>query len=142
MTTLVSNMFGFRSCANLWVAVWMHVHMLWVCLCVVLFILPSLSQEALRKPSRRLVCESSNKGLTLQNAGRFSASWFILFNDVLVHAQVNSVWHQITPLCIFHYRPLFHFNHMHFFLFVFIHSGKHSFKEACEYYVFKNYFIF
>ncbi|XP_021334529.1 alsin isoform X1 [Danio rerio] len=43
--------------------------------------------EALRKPSRRLVCESSNKGLTLQNAGRFSASWFILFNDVLVHAQ-------------------------------------------------------
>ncbi|TRZ00879.1 hypothetical protein DNTS_030251, partial [Danionella cerebrum] len=43
--------------------------------------------EALRKPSRRLLCESSKKGLTLQNAGRFSASWFVLFNDVLVHAQ-------------------------------------------------------
>lgn len=45
------------------------------------------NSESLRKPSRRLVCESSNKALTLQNAGRFSASWFILFNDVLVHAQ-------------------------------------------------------
>nr|XP_055072519.1 alsin isoform X1 [Misgurnus anguillicaudatus] len=43
--------------------------------------------ESLRKPYRRLVCESSNKGLMLQNAGRFSASWFILFSDVLVHAQ-------------------------------------------------------
>lgn len=50
----------------------------------------SLSQESLRKPSRRLVCESNNKALALQNAGRFSASWFILFNDVLAHAQVNS----------------------------------------------------
>ncbi|XP_026074542.1 alsin-like [Carassius auratus] len=45
------------------------------------------NSESLRKPSRRLVCESSNKALVLQNAGRFSASWFILFNDVLVHAQ-------------------------------------------------------
>uniref|UniRef100_A0A8C2ABS9 Alsin Rho guanine nucleotide exchange factor ALS2 a n=1 Tax=Cyprinus carpio TaxID=7962 RepID=A0A8C2ABS9_CYPCA len=45
------------------------------------------NSESLRKPSRRLVCESSNKALTLQNAGRFSASWFILFSDVLVHAQ-------------------------------------------------------
>ncbi|XP_051564590.1 alsin isoform X2 [Myxocyprinus asiaticus] len=45
------------------------------------------NSESLRKPSRRLVCESSNKALTLQNAGRFSISWFILFNDVLVHAQ-------------------------------------------------------
>ncbi|MCI4378589.1 hypothetical protein PGIGA_G00217620 [Pangasianodon gigas] len=45
------------------------------------------SSESLRKPSRRLVCESSNKGLTLQNAGRFSVNWFILFNDALVHAQ-------------------------------------------------------
>ncbi|KAI2660512.1 Alsin [Labeo rohita] len=45
------------------------------------------NSESLRKPSRRLVCESSNKSLTLQNAGRFSASWFILFSDVLVHAQ-------------------------------------------------------
>ncbi|KAL7865516.1 hypothetical protein SRHO_G00107630 [Serrasalmus rhombeus] len=45
------------------------------------------SLESLRKPSRRLVCESGNKGLTLQNAGRFSVNWFILFNDALVHAQ-------------------------------------------------------
>ncbi|XP_066542491.1 alsin isoform X2 [Hoplias malabaricus] len=48
------------------------------------------SLESLRKPSRRLVCESSNKGLTLQNAGRFSVNWFILFNDALVHAQFSS----------------------------------------------------
>ncbi|XP_060786136.1 alsin isoform X2 [Neoarius graeffei] len=48
------------------------------------------STEYLRKPSRRLVCESSNKGLTLQNAGRFSVNWFILFNDALVHAQFSS----------------------------------------------------
>ncbi|KAK3543549.1 hypothetical protein QTP70_023880, partial [Hemibagrus guttatus] len=45
------------------------------------------SLESLRKPSRRLLCESSNKGLTLQNAGRFSVNSFILFNDALVHAQ-------------------------------------------------------
>ncbi|XP_052004205.1 alsin-like [Xyrauchen texanus] len=45
------------------------------------------NSESLRKPSRRLVCESGNKALTLQYAGRFSVSWFILFNDVLVHAQ-------------------------------------------------------
>ncbi|XP_056611421.1 alsin isoform X3 [Triplophysa dalaica] len=45
------------------------------------------STESLRKPSRRLICESTNKSLTLQNAGRFSGSCFILFNDVLVHAQ-------------------------------------------------------
>ncbi|XP_072541786.1 alsin isoform X2 [Salminus brasiliensis] len=48
------------------------------------------SLESLRKPSRRLVCESGNKGLTLQNAGRFSVNWFILFNDALVHAQFSS----------------------------------------------------
>ncbi|XP_047011887.1 alsin isoform X3 [Ictalurus punctatus] len=50
------------------------------------------SSESLRKPSRRLVCESSNKGLTLQNAGRFSVNWFILFNDALVHAQFSSYY--------------------------------------------------
>ncbi|MGH0133524.1 UNVERIFIED_CONTAM: hypothetical protein FKN15_052980 [Acipenser sinensis] len=35
-------------------------------------------QDSLRKPSRRLICESSNKALTLQSAGRFSVNWFIL----------------------------------------------------------------
>ncbi|XP_076849884.1 alsin isoform X3 [Brachyhypopomus gauderio] len=45
------------------------------------------SLEALRKPSRRLLCESVNKDLTLQNSGRFSVNSFILFNDALVHAQ-------------------------------------------------------
>ncbi|KAG7502317.1 alsin-like isoform X2 [Solea senegalensis] len=43
--------------------------------------------EFLRLPQRRVVCESSNRSLTLQNAGRFSNHWFILFNDALVHTQ-------------------------------------------------------
>ncbi|XP_024141941.1 alsin isoform X3 [Oryzias melastigma] len=43
--------------------------------------------EGLRLPQRRLVCESSNRSLTPQNAGRFSSHWFILFNDILVHTQ-------------------------------------------------------
>lgn len=43
--------------------------------------------EGLRLPRRRVVCESSNRSLTLQNAGRFSNHWFILFNDTLVHSQ-------------------------------------------------------
>uniref|UniRef100_A0A8D3E8B5 Alsin Rho guanine nucleotide exchange factor ALS2 n=1 Tax=Scophthalmus maximus TaxID=52904 RepID=A0A8D3E8B5_SCOMX len=50
---------------------------------------PGKMTDSLRKPHRRLVCESSNKALTLQNAGRFSVNWFILFNDALVHAQVS-----------------------------------------------------
>lgn len=45
-------------------------------------------QEELRLPQRRVVCESSNRSLTLQNARRFSNHWFILFNDALVHTQV------------------------------------------------------
>ncbi|XP_028319694.1 alsin isoform X3 [Gouania willdenowi] len=48
---------------------------------------PGKMTESLRKPHRRLICESSNKALTVQNAGRFSVNWFILFNDALVHAQ-------------------------------------------------------
>uniref|UniRef100_A0A3Q2ZTX7 Alsin Rho guanine nucleotide exchange factor ALS2 a n=1 Tax=Kryptolebias marmoratus TaxID=37003 RepID=A0A3Q2ZTX7_KRYMA len=46
--------------------------------------------ESLRVPHRRVVCESSNRSLTLQNAGRFSSHWFILFSDVLVHTQVHT----------------------------------------------------
>lgn len=45
-------------------------------------------QESLRLPQRRVVCESSNRSLTPQYAGRFSNHWFILFNDILVHTQV------------------------------------------------------
>uniref|UniRef100_A0AAQ4PAV9 Alsin Rho guanine nucleotide exchange factor ALS2 a n=1 Tax=Gasterosteus aculeatus aculeatus TaxID=481459 RepID=A0AAQ4PAV9_GASAC len=46
--------------------------------------------EVLRLPQRRVVCESGNRSLTLQNAGRFSNHWFILFNDTLVHTQVRT----------------------------------------------------
>uniref|UniRef100_A0A8C5RU35 Alsin Rho guanine nucleotide exchange factor ALS2 n=1 Tax=Laticauda laticaudata TaxID=8630 RepID=A0A8C5RU35_LATLA len=49
---------------------------------------PGKMTDSLRKPERRLICESSNRGLSLQHAGRFSVNWFILFNDALVHAQV------------------------------------------------------
>uniref|UniRef100_A0AAZ3QPG5 VPS9 domain-containing protein n=1 Tax=Oncorhynchus tshawytscha TaxID=74940 RepID=A0AAZ3QPG5_ONCTS len=50
---------------------------------------PGKMTDSLRKPRRRLICESSNKALTLQNSGRFSVNWFILFNDALVHAQAK-----------------------------------------------------
>nr|XP_057937241.1 alsin-like isoform X2 [Doryrhamphus excisus] len=43
--------------------------------------------DGLRLPQRRVLCESSNRTLTLQGAGRFSNHWFILFNDALVHIQ-------------------------------------------------------
>ncbi|XP_074047744.1 alsin isoform X4 [Macrotis lagotis] len=48
---------------------------------------PGKMTDSLRKPERRLICESSNRALSLQHAGRFSVNWFILFNDSLVHAQ-------------------------------------------------------
>ncbi|KAL0985662.1 hypothetical protein UPYG_G00160170 [Umbra pygmaea] len=58
----------------------------------------------LRRPHRRLLCESSDKSLTLQNAGRFSINWFILFNDVLIHAQFSS--HHVFPLATLWVEPI------------------------------------
>ncbi|XP_067111205.1 alsin isoform X2 [Osmerus mordax] len=60
--------------------------------------------DSLRLPRRRLLCETSNKSLTLQNAGRFSVNWFILFNDALVHAQFSS--HHVYPLAILWVEPV------------------------------------
>ncbi|XP_006017722.1 alsin [Alligator sinensis] len=57
---------------------------------------PGKMTDSLRKSERRLICESSNRGLVLQHAGRFSVNWFILFNDALVHAQFST--HHIFPL--------------------------------------------
>ncbi|XP_072473393.1 alsin [Notamacropus eugenii] len=57
---------------------------------------PGKMTDSLRKPERRLICESSNRALSLQHAGRFSVNWFILFNDSLVHAQFST--HHIFPL--------------------------------------------
>uniref|UniRef100_A0A3Q1G4H7 Alsin Rho guanine nucleotide exchange factor ALS2 b n=1 Tax=Acanthochromis polyacanthus TaxID=80966 RepID=A0A3Q1G4H7_9TELE len=65
---------------------------------------PGKMTDSLRKPHRRLVCESSNKALTLQNAGRFSVNWFILFNDALVHAQFST--HHIFPLATLWVEPI------------------------------------
>uniref|UniRef100_A0A8C1NJ63 Alsin Rho guanine nucleotide exchange factor ALS2 b n=1 Tax=Cyprinus carpio TaxID=7962 RepID=A0A8C1NJ63_CYPCA len=65
---------------------------------------PGKMSDSLRKPSRRLICESSNKALTLQNAGRFSVNWFILFNDALVHAQFST--HHIFPLATLWVEPV------------------------------------
>ncbi|XP_067844064.1 alsin isoform X4 [Heptranchias perlo] len=65
---------------------------------------PGKMTESLRKPERRLICESSNRGLTLQHAGRFSINWFILFNDALVHAQFST--HHVFPLVTLWVEPL------------------------------------
>ncbi|XP_069851935.1 alsin isoform X3 [Dipodomys merriami] len=60
--------------------------------------------DSLRKPERRLLCESSNRALSLQHAGRFSVNWFILFNDALVHAQFST--HHVFPLATLWAEPL------------------------------------
>uniref|UniRef100_A0A3Q3J027 Alsin-like PH-like domain-containing protein n=1 Tax=Monopterus albus TaxID=43700 RepID=A0A3Q3J027_MONAL len=60
--------------------------------------------EVLRLPQRRVVCESSNRSLTLQNAGRFSNHWFILFNDVFVHTQFST--HHVYPLTCLWVKPV------------------------------------
>ncbi|XP_068101201.1 alsin [Hyperolius riggenbachi] len=65
---------------------------------------PGKMTDSLRKPERRLICESSNRGLGLQNAGRFSVNWFILFNDALVHAQFST--HHIFSLSTLWVEPL------------------------------------
>uniref|UniRef100_A0A8D0G9J0 Alsin Rho guanine nucleotide exchange factor ALS2 n=1 Tax=Sphenodon punctatus TaxID=8508 RepID=A0A8D0G9J0_SPHPU len=65
---------------------------------------PGKMTDSLRKPERRLICESSNRGLSLQHAGRFSVNWFILFNDTLVHAQFST--HHIFPLTTLWVEPL------------------------------------
>ncbi|XP_035812645.2 LOW QUALITY PROTEIN: alsin [Amphiprion ocellaris] len=73
---------------------------------------PGKMTDSLRKPHRRLICESSNKALTLQNAGRFSVNWFILFNDALVHAQgvapCKNLFstHHIFPLATLWVEPI------------------------------------
>ncbi|XP_072902817.1 alsin isoform X3 [Hemitrygon akajei] len=64
---------------------------------------PGKMTDSLRKPERRLICESSNRSLTLQHAGRFSINWFILFNDALVHAQFST--HHIFPLTTLWIEP-------------------------------------
>uniref|UniRef100_A0AAQ4Q1Y9 Alsin Rho guanine nucleotide exchange factor ALS2 n=1 Tax=Gasterosteus aculeatus aculeatus TaxID=481459 RepID=A0AAQ4Q1Y9_GASAC len=65
---------------------------------------PGKMTDSLRKPGRRLICESSNKALTLQNAGRFSVNWFIVFNDALVHAQFST--HHVFPLATLWLEPI------------------------------------
>ncbi|CAL8291222.1 unnamed protein product [Lota lota] len=65
---------------------------------------PGKMTDSLRKPQRRLICESSNKALSLQNAGRFSVNWFILFNDALVHAQFST--HHVFPLATLWVEPI------------------------------------
>ncbi|XP_013856612.1 alsin isoform X2 [Austrofundulus limnaeus] len=65
---------------------------------------PGKMTDSLRKPHRRLIYESSNKSLSLLNAGRFSVNWFILFNDSLVHAQFST--HHIFPLTTLWVEPM------------------------------------
>ncbi|XP_066135020.1 alsin isoform X3 [Saccopteryx bilineata] len=65
---------------------------------------PGKMTDSLRRPERRLLCESSNRALSLQHAGRFSVNWFILFNDALVHAQFST--HHVFPLATLWAEPL------------------------------------
>ncbi|XP_077175277.1 alsin isoform X2 [Paroedura picta] len=65
---------------------------------------PGKMTDSLRKPERRLICESSNRGMSLQHAGRFSVNWFILFNDALVHAQFST--HHIFSLSTLWVEPI------------------------------------
>nr|XP_020670133.1 alsin [Pogona vitticeps] len=65
---------------------------------------PGKMTDSLRKPERRLICESSNRGLSLQHAGRFSVNWFILFNDALVHAQFST--HHVFSLSTLWVEPV------------------------------------
>ncbi|XP_042314207.1 LOW QUALITY PROTEIN: alsin [Sceloporus undulatus] len=65
---------------------------------------PGKMTDSLRKPERRLICESSNRALSLQHAGRFSVNWFILFNDALVHAQFST--HHIFSLSTLWVEPV------------------------------------
>ncbi|XP_076011850.1 alsin-like isoform X3 [Genypterus blacodes] len=74
--------------------------------------------EILRLPQRRVLCESSNRSLTLQNAGRFSNHWFILFNDALVHTQSST--HHIYPLSSLWVKPVTDSS-----------SGLHAMKITC-----------
>uniref|UniRef100_A0A3Q3E839 Alsin Rho guanine nucleotide exchange factor ALS2 n=1 Tax=Hippocampus comes TaxID=109280 RepID=A0A3Q3E839_HIPCM len=60
--------------------------------------------SGLRLPQRRVLCESSNRTLTLQGAGRFSNHWFILFNDALVHIQFST--HRVYPVNLLWVKPL------------------------------------
>ncbi|XP_060076194.1 alsin-like [Ylistrum balloti] len=46
--------------------------------------------DALKIPSRRVVRDSKTHPLSLQGAGRFSANYFVLFNDLFVHIQYSS----------------------------------------------------
>ncbi|XP_077435487.1 alsin-like isoform X3 [Vanacampus margaritifer] len=62
------------------------------------------NMEGLRLPQRRVLCESSNRTLTLQGAGRFSNHWFILFNDALVHIQFST--HRVYPVNLLWVKPL------------------------------------
>uniref|UniRef100_UPI0037E9340C alsin-like isoform X2 n=1 Tax=Semicossyphus pulcher TaxID=241346 RepID=UPI0037E9340C len=73
---------------------------------------PGKTTEILRLPKRRVVCESSNRSLTLQNAGRFSNHWFMLFSDALVHTQgaipSQSLFstHHVYPLTCLWVKPV------------------------------------
>ncbi|XP_037136637.1 alsin-like isoform X2 [Syngnathus acus] len=82
--------------------------------------------EGLRLPQRRVLCESSNRTLTLQGAGRFSNHWFILFNDALVHIQraappkILFSTYRVYPVNLLWVKPLPENN-----------SGCHAIKMSC-----------
>nr|XP_054750353.1 alsin-like isoform X1 [Lytechinus pictus] len=47
---------------------------------------PAKLAESIKSPDRRLIRDSRTKPLQLANAKRLSTHWFLLFNDIFVHA--------------------------------------------------------
>ncbi|XP_022079159.1 alsin-like isoform X2 [Acanthaster planci] len=64
---------------------------------------PSKLAEAIKKPDRRLLRDSRSNPLTLQNSGRLSQNWFLLFADIFIHVQFST--HQAYPLALIWAEP-------------------------------------
>ncbi|KAG1662138.1 Alsin [Nymphon striatum] len=54
--------------------------------------------EYLKERERRFIKDGKSHPLTLNAASRFSSHWFILFNDVFIHSQDGSTWHEKTRI--------------------------------------------
>ncbi|KAJ8020140.1 Alsin [Holothuria leucospilota] len=65
---------------------------------------PNKLAESLKRPDRRIIRDSRKKPLQVVNAGRLSTNWFLLFNDVFVHAQFTS--HHIYSLSLVWAEPV------------------------------------
>ncbi|XP_030830819.1 alsin isoform X3 [Strongylocentrotus purpuratus] len=65
---------------------------------------PAKLAESIKSPDRRLIRDSRTKPLQVANAKRLSTHWFLLFNDILVHAYFSN--HQIFSLALVWAEPI------------------------------------